>query len=223
MKIKIFYSDAKKKERSGRIKPLFSLMWLFVATLCLFSLLAEGCVSLKQPGKKSQDGCASCHLKEKVVPEDHSPTRDLTLGDCLECHDTDTVTLTHKIPLSHIHQLQGIGCVDCHGPGEPQKGVGAHKCLSCHEMEKIIKKTRNIGTVDGTEAANPHKSHYGPSRDCDLCHHLHRKSENFCGECHDFEFVVPSPVVPLNLRRDKEPHEKRISENGFGINAGHPF
>ncbi|MFP4037150.1 MAG: cytochrome c3 family protein, partial [Desulfobacteraceae bacterium] len=33
--------------------------------------------------------------------------------------------------------------------------------------------------------------HYGPELDCDLCHHIHDESENFCNECHSYEFVIP--------------------------------
>lgn len=48
-------------------------------------------------------------------------------------------------------------------------------------------KTADIKPTD------PHKNrHYNTEADCNLCHHQHGKSENFCLPCHDrFNFHVP--------------------------------
>jgi len=44
----------------------------------------------------------------------------------------------------------------------------------------------------GVKPSNPHTSpHYGMSLDCNLCHHQHAKSENYCSQCHKFDFKVP--------------------------------
>ena len=37
---------------------------------------------------------------------------------------------------------------------------------------------------------NPHDSHMG-GLDCLLCRHVHKKSENFCAQCHWWKYTVP--------------------------------
>ena len=59
------------------------------------------------------------------------------------------------------------------------------KCLSCHgPYDKLADKT------DGKGAHNPHSSHQG-DLSCDSCHHVHKESQNYCSQCHQFEFDVP--------------------------------
>lgn len=44
----------------------------------------------------------------------------------------------------------------------------------------------------GVKPTNPHNSpHYGKHADCNLCHHQHEKSENYCTQCHKFDFKLP--------------------------------
>lgn len=83
------------------------------------------------------------------------------------------------------HQGAGLSCEDCHGSGTPQ-AIRADACLSCHGTSE--------GIAQSTEALkpNPHDSlHYGPDLDCDLCHHEHTTSENYCNNCHEFDMLVP--------------------------------
>ncbi|WP_418545649.1 cytochrome c3 family protein [Parasutterella excrementihominis] len=38
---------------------------------------------------------------------------------------------------------------------------------------------------------NPHVSpHYGNKLDCTLCHLQHAAPENYCAQCHSFDFKV---------------------------------
>jgi hypothetical protein len=53
-------------------------------------------------------------------------------------------------------------------------------------MDKVSEKTSKM------KPTNPHNSpHYGKKADCNLCHHQHEASENYCSTCHKFEFKVP--------------------------------
>jgi hypothetical protein len=90
--------------------------------------------------------------------------------------------------LGKLHASVGIECVQCHVNADKPEPVTMEKCLSCHgETAKLAEKTAKV------KPRNPHESrHYGTEADCNLCHHQHRKSVNFCLSCHQrFDFVVP--------------------------------
>ena len=133
--------------------------------------------------------CAACHGDDAKLPDSHMDTKGMGLKQCLGCHGQDDPQLTNTLPLSHSHLLGGISCAACHGDADPPEFVGADQCLSCHAAELIVAAT------EGHEEANPHNSHYGPELDCDVCHHAHAPSENFCNQCHEFRFVIPSPMA----------------------------
>jgi fumarate reductase flavoprotein subunit len=83
------------------------------------------------------------------------------------------------------HLDKGAVCSGCHQENPPAKPVTEDKCLACHgTYEQLAKKT------EGKNAANPHASHNGDIS-CDSCHHVHKASENYCAQCHQFEFKVP--------------------------------
>lgn len=90
--------------------------------------------------------------------------------------------------LGKLHAEQGIDCAQCHDNVKNPEPVSMEKCLSCHgETAKLAEKTANV------KPNNPHENrHYGTEADCNLCHHQHKKSENFCLPCHPrFAFAVP--------------------------------
>ena len=90
--------------------------------------------------------------------------------------------------LGKLHAASGIKCANCHGDTKQPQPVPMIKCLSCHgDTKALAQKTANVKPV------NPHESrHYGTEADCNLCHHQHKKSENFCYDCHNrFNFTVP--------------------------------
>jgi hypothetical protein len=90
--------------------------------------------------------------------------------------------------LGKLHASQGVDCAQCHENEKNPEPVGMEKCLSCHgETAKLAEKTANV------KPHNPHENrHYGTEADCNLCHHQHKKSENFCLPCHArFGFAVP--------------------------------
>ena len=96
---------------------------------------------------------------------------------CLALTLTTAVSAADKT-LADIHADRQIPCSACHGttPGSP---VATAKCESCHgNYDKLISLT-DKGNV------NPHESHLGEP-DCSQCHHIHKKSEAACNQCHDF-------------------------------------
>jgi len=133
--------------------------------------------------------CAACHADDAKLPASHMDTKGMDLKQCLGCHGQDDPELTNTLPLSHTHLLGGISCAACHGDADPPEFVGTGHCLTCHPTEQLVAATKDV------KEGNPHNSHYGPELDCDLCHHAHAPSENFCNQCHDFTFVIPSPIA----------------------------
>jgi hypothetical protein len=90
--------------------------------------------------------------------------------------------------LGKLHARMGVECPQCHVNAKKPEPVTMEKCLSCHgDTQKLAAKTAKV------TPRNPHVSgHYGTEADCNLCHHQHRKSENFCLPCHGrFNFIVP--------------------------------
>jgi len=132
--------------------------------------------------------CAACHGGDTMVPDGHLSTKGVKLPQCLTCHKEEDPKLTNTMPMSHSHQLSGVGCKGCHGEAAPPEAVPTAKCVECHTLEALVESTQDV------EEANPHSSHYGPDLDCEFCHHAHKESENFCLQCHSFDFVVPSPI-----------------------------
>jgi hypothetical protein len=89
--------------------------------------------------------------------------------------------------LGKLHAASGVKCAQCHENVKKPEGVSMEKCLTCHgDSKALAARTANA------KPRNPHESrHYGTEADCNLCHHQHRKSENFCLQCHKFNFQVP--------------------------------
>jgi hypothetical protein len=161
---------------------IFSLLLLFSVAVSLPALAAAKKLITAKPGN-----CAACHGVTKVLPEGHPSTLKLTLADCRACHEKSGPTsLRTKMPLFHLHQLTGVTCIKCHDNPATAEDVPATRCMSCHDTGKLADATAAI------KPQNPHISkHYGKKGDCNLCHHQHTKSEDYCITCHSFNFVVP--------------------------------
>jgi len=88
------------------------------------------------------------------------------------------------ILLGDKHKKTGVVCEECH-EGEISKGnVTKVNCFKCHiGYLKLAERTNKI-------TPNPHKSHIG-NLECIACHHIHKASEDYCGECHNIGFKVP--------------------------------
>jgi hypothetical protein len=161
---------------------MFALWVVLVFPFVSSALAAPKRMATVKPGD-----CPSCHGAEKTLPSAHQDAKSMAYEDCLKCHEkTGPRSLEGKLPGSHIHQLNGVTCIKCHMTTEKPTVVKMEQCVACHPLEKLVEQTAKI------TPENPHTSpHYGTDLDCNVCHHQHRKSENFCAQCHAFEFRVP--------------------------------
>lgn len=174
--------------KHGNIK--FSPGWLLAAALAFGVLLVyigTPYAAPKQVASAKAGDCAACHGQEKVFSPSHPDTKAMSYKDCLGCHAKGgPQMLQGKLPGSHLHQLRGVTCEKCHGKVAKPEAVEEKLCRTCHNAEKLVEKTAKV------KPENPHTSpHYGTSLDCTLCHRQHAKSENYCNQCHKFNFVVP--------------------------------
>ncbi len=89
--------------------------------------------------------------------------------------------------LDQHHALNDVPCQACHGDAEPPTAVATEQCLGCHgPLEDLGARTEKVTPT------NPHSTPHGATfAECDLCHRVHGPPENFCAQCHDFNFTVP--------------------------------
>ena len=134
--------------------------------------------------------CAACHRAQNVLPKQHVDIQEMPYVGCAVCHLSEegfAGALKGKMPGSHLHAFRNVPCAGCHGQEKKPAPVAKSQCLVCHgSAAKVALKTQN------TKPNNPHDSpHYGTQLDCNFCHRQHAKSEDYCAQCHKFNFVVP--------------------------------
>lgn len=80
------------------------------------------------------------------------------------------------------HIKKGLTCETCHGPDKNNpKYPETEDCLKCHDKNQLIAKTKTL-------EPNPHNApHNG---DCVLCHAQHEEAQNYCAQCHKFDYHV---------------------------------
>lgn len=172
-------------------KEMKTICGLLTLAVCLVLFVLIGATTAIAAPKRlttaKAGDCKVCHGAQKVLPADHKSTKGMTYQSCLECHEKKgPVSLWTKVPLAHIHGLAGVDCQKCHGKTKKPQEVPMSQCVKCHNTDKVAEKTASV------KPQNPHESvHYGRTLDCNLCHHEHAKSENYCAQCHKFDFVVP--------------------------------
>ncbi|NLG69130.1 MAG: cytochrome c3 family protein [Firmicutes bacterium] len=157
---------------------------LGIATVAAMTALAW---ATQAPDASTYDGdCSRCHATQQVLPASHVPTAGLRWEDCVECHDPvdELLTLRGRLPLGHLHGLRGIPCTACHVEGVDSAPEGDGVCVDCHgSLDQIT-------TGAAGDRPNPHDAHY-QGLECTFCHHMHRPSEDFCLQCHDFGYRIP--------------------------------
>ena len=90
-----------------------------------------------------------------------------------------------RLLLIEKHKTAGLNCDACHAENPPMVSAPMEVCMSCHgNYEAIAEKTRKV------TPHNPHESHQGEV-ECGECHHVHKASVDYCGQCHQFAFKVP--------------------------------
>ncbi len=83
------------------------------------------------------------------------------------------------------HAKLGLDCTSCHGP-DGKGEVTMENCTSCHQLDALVSQTKDV------KPTNPHVSpHYANELDCLSCHFGHAEGENFCNQCHEFNFKLP--------------------------------
>jgi hypothetical protein len=109
----------------------------------------------------------------------------LLLGQASTINAAEPTPAGATVLLLQKHVDKGLNCTGCHQENPPAKPAAMERCLSCHgPYDKLAEKT------EGKNAQNPHASHQG-DLSCDSCHHVHKTSESYCSQCHQFEFKVP--------------------------------
>jgi hypothetical protein len=83
--------------------------------------------------------------------------------------------------LGDKHKVAGITCDGCHKENPPKERVSTAVCTKCHgDQAKVAQRTQKV-------IPNPHDSHLENVK-CELCHHAHKRSEDYCITCHDFGY-----------------------------------
>lgn len=83
------------------------------------------------------------------------------------------------------HVAKGIKCEACHEANKEIESPNIEQCRTCHDPVKLSEKTSAV------KPQNPHNSpHYNTELDCVLCHVQHDQPENYCAQCHTFDFRV---------------------------------
>lgn len=179
-----FWRHMKKYSNRKTLKVFASLLSVLMVFLLVQLLWAAPKLV---PSKAKAGDCAACHVQKKMLPDKHPDTKAMNLAACKACHTKDNLDLTGKFPGSHTHQLAGVNCEGCHGKTKKPEEVAMEKCVACHgATAKLAEKTKDV------KPTNPHTSpHYGTDLNCNLCHHQHAKSENYCAQCHKFDFKTP--------------------------------
>lgn len=157
------------------------------AGLVLSGFFAGCCFAADKKPSVQGGNCQGCHGSQaQILPAGHVETKGQNMDFCRQCHQGSKSGLKGKLPLSHSHFLSGIHCAECHEKIASPEPLRTKQCFSCHiSAAEVAKRTAG-------QNPNPHNSiHYGPDLDCDLCHHVHRQSENFCNQCHEYTFTVP--------------------------------
>lgn len=169
--------------RSGNHPMVLCLLFLIV-------FFASRSIPAESQPKRIENAkpgdCKMCHGTRAMQPQSHVETTDMIASGCSECHKGPDRGLRTKIPLGHIHLLSGVRCSDCHDKEKGFEAVMTDQCLGCHgSFGEVAQKTAGMDP-------DPHNSpHYGKEQDCDLCHHQHQSSENFCSQCHEWKLRVP--------------------------------
>ncbi len=176
------------KKRSHQKITKVMVVVFSIMMVAVFCQLLWAAPKLDMSKSKAKGGdCSACHGKDQVLPKSHADTKTMNWEACKACHTKENLSLTGKMPNSHHHILSGVNCVKCHGKTKKPEALTMEQCVACHgSTATLAEKTKDV------KPTNPHTSpHYGTELDCNLCHKQHAKSENYCIQCHKFDFKVP--------------------------------
>jgi cytochrome c nitrite reductase small subunit len=137
--------------------------------------------------------CATCHIMDPYLASwensDYGAyahaVEDVT---CLECHEPTTEQQINEL----VVYLQGDFTVPL-----AEREFGNEFCFDCHEANEhtsygeVIQLTADL-------ALNPHGSHLG-ELECEICHKMHRLSEDYCADCHGSVATGAGWTIPVSL------------------------
>ncbi len=84
------------------------------------------------------------------------------------------------------HVSKGIACTMCHADMQKPSAPEMATCTKCHPVDPLVAKTAKV------KPTNPHTSpHYGNELECTNCHLMHAPTDNYCAQCHQFDWKVP--------------------------------
>ena len=96
------------------------------------------------------------------------------------------ISTCFAVGMAESHTVKNIPCEACHVSKEKMETPTITQCQQCHNLDVLVKQTESV------KPRNPHFSpHYQNKLECSNCHIGHEPSENFCGQCHNFDFKVP--------------------------------
>jgi cytochrome c nitrite reductase small subunit len=117
---------------------------------------------------------------------------------------------------AHAHAVEDVTCLDCHEPTTQQqvdelvvyvqgdfevpleeRQFGTQFCFDCHLPNEHTSYEEVIQLTAGLEL-NPHDSHLG-QMDCEICHKMHRVSEDYCADCHGPVATGEGWTIPVSL------------------------
>lgn len=127
---------------------------------------------------KEPSFCASCHIiKPHYQSWNEGPLLAAKHADqnveCLDCHEQ---SISEKVREGAIYVVGNY-----ENPLE-ERDFAREDCLECHQ-----ENWNQIVAATNFTASNPHDNHLGEI-DCNLCHKMHRESEVYCVQCHEFEW-----------------------------------
>jgi len=86
----------------------------------------------------------------------------------------------------HADLYDGRSCDSCHDNKKPMNLPADDACLSCHDLDELVKETAR---PKGEEKQNPHNNlHYGKDVPCMECHGEHESRKPLCQGCHSFHY-----------------------------------
>lgn len=159
----------KKFEKSSRAKMLVLLAVVIVA-------MGLGAAFALLHVSKDPAFCSSCHIIKPYYESWKSgnllASKHAAKGvECLDCHQKTYLEKAQE----GLHYVTG-------SYSNPLKPITFpwSRCQDCHRKDfDKVKAATNF------EQSNPHDNHLGEI-DCTLCHKMHRQSEVYCAQCHEF-------------------------------------
>lgn len=164
-----------------------SLKYSALLAACIGVAALAGCGSSNKSGSASLDNVA--RVDETACAQCHTGAVEQLTGDDI-----------YENYLASKHNLNFVGCQDCHGGGSLHNGVGpipyakpgSDQCAACHEETVEAFVASSHGPTDFTLEAAVDEDH----RKCSRCHtHQGAVLSNASGYTGDKDFLAANPGI----------------------------